>query len=86
MPLRTCIACRQVKEKRNMIRLIATKDGIIKVDPTHREPGRGAYICMQGACWAKGIGGKYLEHALQVKLSPDNQQALLDYGEELFKV
>ena len=44
-PQRTCIACKSVKDKKELIRIVRTKEGEIELDPTGRKNGRGAYIC-----------------------------------------
>ena len=46
-PRRTCIGCRAVRQKRDMIRLVLPREGPVVVDPTGRRNGRGAYICRQ---------------------------------------
>ncbi len=68
-----------------MIRLVRSDDGIVEVDPTAKKPGRGAYLCPQKDCWEIGLKGNCLEHALRMKLSTDNRQALIEYGNNLPK-
>ena len=53
IPLRTCIACRQEKEKREMLRIVRNAQGQILLDFSGRLPGRGAYICNGEACIKK---------------------------------
>lgn len=45
VPQRTCIGCRQVRPKRELVRLVVGTDGQVVVDPTGKRSGRGAYIC-----------------------------------------
>lgn len=52
-PLRMCIACRQMKDKREMLRIVKTPDGEIKLDKTGKASGRGAYICGEEECVKK---------------------------------
>ena len=85
IPQRTCIACRQIKEKKSLIRLVLTKEGVIEVDPSTKKPGRGVYLCPGRSCWELGLKGNQLEHALRTKLTPDNRQALMDYGNKLLE-
>jgi predicted RNA-binding protein YlxR (DUF448 family) len=80
LPQRTCIACRQKKEKNALIRLVRTSDGSVEVDLAARRPGRGAYLCRQKDCWELALEGNRLEHALRTKLSSDDRQALLTYA------
>lgn len=44
-PVRTCIGCKEAKDKRELIRIVRTPEGEILVDPTGKKSGRGAYIC-----------------------------------------
>lgn len=53
VPLRTCIACRQIKEKREMLRIVKNAEGVISLDFSGKAAGRGAYICNNGACIQK---------------------------------
>jgi predicted RNA-binding protein YlxR (DUF448 family) len=89
VPQRTCIACRQVKSKRELIRIVRLPDGEILVDETGKANGRGAYLCRERACWEKGIGqphhrsGSPLARSLKVTLSEADRAALLDYAQQL---
>ncbi len=58
-PMRTCIACRAVKPKRELIRIV--KSGTeISLDRTGKKNGRGAYICDDIECFNKLRKGKLL--------------------------
>ena len=60
-PLRMCIACREMKPKKEMLRVVKTAEGEISADPTGKAPGRGAYICQSEEC-RKKLSGKKLLH------------------------
>ena len=70
-PQRTCIACRQTKDKRELIRLVRTPAGQVAIDPTGKFNGRGAYLCRQASCWEKGLQPKLLGHVLKTSLSAE---------------
>lgn len=53
IPMRTCIACREEKPKREMLRIVKNAAGEISLDFSGKLPGRGAYICDSAACIAK---------------------------------
>lgn len=53
VPLRRCIGCREMKEKKSLIRVVRNQEGQVAVDPTGRMNGRGAYICRDPECFAK---------------------------------
>lgn len=61
VPMRMCIACREMKPKKEMLRVVKNADGEIAVDTTGKLPGRGAYICNGEACLKK-LGDKKLLH------------------------
>ena len=68
-PQRTCIACRENKDKRELIRVVRTPEKNVVVDPTGKANGRGAYLCRQSDCQDKGLQKGRLDRALKVTLS-----------------
>jgi predicted RNA-binding protein YlxR (DUF448 family) len=80
IPLRTCIACRQQKDKRQLVRLVRSASGTILVDTSGRQPGRGAYLCRQPQCWQSGLEAGRLEHALRASFTPENREQLAQYA------
>jgi predicted RNA-binding protein YlxR (DUF448 family) len=82
-PQRTCIACRQIKEKQALIRLVSTENGIAEIDVFGKKPGRGAYLCPQKTCWELSLRKNRLDYALRTKLHDDNRQTLLEYSHNL---
>lgn len=70
-PQRTCIACRETKDKRDLIRVVRTPAGSLVVDPTGKANGRGAYLCRQASCWEKGLQKQRLVQALKITLSAE---------------
>ncbi len=85
IPQRTCLACRQVKAKRELIRLVRTANGNIEIDRRGKTAGRGAYLCRAGECCEAGLKGNRLEHALRTNIKSDNRQQLLEQIGELLK-
>ena len=59
IPIRTCIACREEKSKREMLRVVRSAEGIISLDFSGKLSGRGAYVCSNEAC-IKKLGQKKL--------------------------
>lgn len=49
-PMRMCLGCRQMKPKRDLIRIVTPKEGETHIDPTGKSNGRGAYLCKDAAC------------------------------------
>ena len=71
VPLRMCVGCREMKEKRDLIRIVRTSEHSGEIDLTGKKPGRGAYICNDPACLKKAKKSKSLERALNVSLEED---------------
>ena len=69
VPMRMCIACRQMKPKKEMTRVVKTADGEISADPTGKMAGRGAYICNEEACLKKLNDKKLLHKAFATDVS-----------------
>jgi len=78
IPLRTCIACREVLPKRSMIRIVRSSQGVI-IDATGKMAGRGAYLHQQRSCWERGMKGA-LATALMVELSEEEREQLMRYA------
>jgi hypothetical protein len=81
-PQRTCIACRQMMDKRLLCRVVRTPEGEILLDETGRKAGRGAYICHNPECLKKAFKTRALERALKQPLSEDVKNELLQKYEQ----
>ena len=71
IPMRKCVGCGEMKEKKEMIRVIKTPEGEILLDKTGKANGRGAYICNDSACFAKAVKNKGLERSLKSHIPSD---------------
>ncbi len=71
------MACRRVRPKRELIRLVCISGGKVEVDTSGKKAGRGAYLCPVEECWEIGLKGGRLEHALRTSLTLDNQEQLI---------
>ena len=74
--MRMCVGCREMKEKKSLIRVVRSPEGVISLDPTGKKPGRGAYVCREGACLARAIRQRQLERQLQAEMSEEVSAAL----------
>jgi hypothetical protein len=70
-PVRTCVACRTERQKRDLVRVVRTPESEVIIDDTGRANGRGAYLCADGSCWAAALKKKSIERALGVPLSAE---------------
>jgi uncharacterized protein len=82
-PQRTCVACRAVKDKRELTRIVRTPDGTISIDTKGRMAGRGAYICASLVCWQTGLESNKLDYVLKTKIAPEERKRLLAEGRSL---
>lgn len=82
VPQRTCIACRQVEGKRSLIRVVRTPEGV-RVDPSGKLAGRGAYLHPYQTCWRAVLNSGRLGQALRTRLSDEERAALEAYMQSL---
>ena len=68
IPQRQCMGCRERKAKRELIRVVRTREGDVKLDFGGKMNGRGAYICPQSECLKKAIRSKALDRSLEVTI------------------
>lgn len=78
VPQRTCVGCRTVRPKRELVRVVRTPAGDVTVDPTGKLSGRGAYVCPDLRCLDLALQGKRLERALQQPIPPDVQRRMAE--------
>lgn len=85
IPQRTCLACRQVKDKHELVRLVRNEAGRVEIDVTGKKPGRGVYLCRELACWEAGLRQNRLVHGLKSSVTLDNREELLEQARELLR-
>ncbi|MBC9786043.1 YlxR family protein [Heliobacterium chlorum] len=71
IPQRMCVGCGEMRDKKALIRVVRTPEGEIRLDPTGKKSGRGAYVCANTECLTKSIKGKRLEKALRHSIDPE---------------
>ena len=76
VPLRMCTACREMKDKKHLLRIVKGKEEGIRVDITGKAPGRGAYICKSADCFEKARKQKQLERAFKTAISDSIYESL----------
>jgi len=81
-PQRTCVVCRTRDNKRQLVRLVRTENGV-QVDSSGKMNGRGAYLCDDPRCWDRAVSTPILNKALKTVLTDDDrtqlQQAMPSY-------
>ena len=83
VPMRTCIACRQERGKRELVRVVRTPEGAVQVDPTGKQAGRGAYLCRALPCWEQALQGARLAAALKTTLTAEQLATLRAFAATL---
>ena len=71
IPMRQCLGCREMKPKKELIRVVRSPEGLISLDFKGKAPGRGAYLCRSGECLKKAVKSKALERAFSAQIPQD---------------
>jgi uncharacterized protein len=71
IPMRQCTGCREMKPKRELIRVVKSPENEISLDFKGKAQGRGAYVCKNQECLKKAIKSKALERSLEIPIPED---------------
>lgn len=81
IPLRQCVGCGEMKDKRELIRVVKTTEGEFTIDFKGKTNGRGAYICKCKSCLEKACKNKGFERAFKVKIPLEVYDSLMKESE-----
>ena len=76
IPVRQCLGCREMKPKRELIRVVRSPEGTVSLDFRGKASGRGAYVCPNLQCLKKAIRARALERAFSVQIPPEIYERL----------
>ena len=76
IPTRKCVGCGEMKEKKELIRVIKTQEGEIFLDTTGKANGRGAYICNSADCLKRALKNRGLERSLKSQIPEEVRERL----------
>lgn len=76
VPLRKCIGCNEMKNKKEMIRVLKTMDNEIVLDATGKKNGRGAYLCFSKECLKNAMKNRGLERSLKMPIPQEVYESL----------
>ena len=76
IPMRMCVGCREMKAKKEMIRVVRSPEGDVSIDLKGKKSGRGAYVCPDPACLKKARKNRSLERAFDTAIPPEVYDAL----------
>ena len=68
IPMRMCVGCREMKEKRSLMRVVKSPEGAISFDRVGKAPGRGAFVCKSKECFERAVKQRQLERALETHI------------------
>ena len=75
-PQRQCIGCGEMKNKKELIRVIRTAEGEFLLDATGKKNGRGAYLCPSRECFQKAVKSRGLERSFKQAIPKEVYDAL----------
>ena len=76
VPMRKCVGCNEMKPKKELVRVVRSKEGEVSLDLKGKKPGRGAYLCRNKACLKKARKSKRIENALEVTISQELYESM----------
>ncbi len=82
IPMRQCVSCREMKPKKELIRVVRSPEGGISLDFRGKAPGRGAYLCHDPACLKRAIRSKALERGFETAIPQEVYDSLVSAMEE----
>ena len=82
IPMRQCLGCREMKPKRELLRVVRSPEGEVSLDTRGKKPGRGAYVCPNADCLKKAIKTRALSRALETEIPEEVMQRLASELEE----
>lgn len=83
LPMRKCVGCQEMKNKKEMLRIIRTPEEELVIDTTGKKNGRGAYLCFSQECFEKAVKSKGLERSLKMNIPTEVYDSLKKEIEEI---
>ena len=78
IPMRQCVGCREMRPKKELVRVVKSPEGTISLDFRGKAPGRGAYLCPNPECLKKAMRAKALERAFDMQIPQEIFEQLLE--------
>ena len=82
IPMRQCLGCREMKPKKELIRVVKNPEGEVSLDFKGKKPGRGAYVCPDSECLKRARKSRALERAFSAPIPDEVYDALTAEMEE----
>ena len=71
VPMRKCVGCKEMKSKKELVRVVKNSDGEVSLDLVGKAPGKGAYVCRNSECFRNARKSKGFERALSCMIPQD---------------
>ena len=78
IPMRQCVGCREMRPKRELVRVVRSPEGVISLDFKGKAPGRGAYLCPNADCLKKAMKSKALDRNVDCQIPQEVYDGLLE--------
>ena len=78
IPMRQCAGCREMKPKKELVRVVRSPEGVISLDFRGKAPGRGAYVCPNLECLRRARKARSLERSLDTAIPAEVSDALAE--------
>ena len=76
IPQRQCVGCREMKDKKSLLRVVKSPEGAVSLDFVGKKPGRGAYVCCSVECVKKARKSRALERGLEISIPAEVYDAM----------
>ena len=76
IPMRQCIGCREMKPKKELVRVVRSPEGALSLDFRGKAPGRGAYLCRSAECLERAVKTKGLDRSFKMAVPKEVYEAL----------
>ena len=76
IPMRMCVGCREMKPKKELIRVVRNAEGAVNIDLIGKAPGRGAYLCKSAMCLERAVKSRALDRAFEQKVDAELYERL----------
>lgn len=83
IPQRLCVGCQEMKNKKELTRIVRSPEGEVTIDLSGKKSGRGAYVCKSKSCLEQAVKAKRLERSLKQSIDPAVYQTLLAEVEKI---
>ena len=82
IPMRQCLGCREMRPKRELIRVVRSPEGTVSLDSKGKAPGRGAYLCPRGECLKRAVKSRAIARAFETEIPQEIYDSLERQMEE----